>query len=332
LSGDDMSVKKKALITGITGMDGSHLAEFLLSENYDVFGMDRWKSVYNYQNIEHILDKISLVKGDLTDQNSIVRCINKVEPDEIYNLGAQSFVAESWNTPEATSNVTGLGCLRVLEAIKETNKSIKMYQASSSEMYGINKNISNESSPMTAASPYGVSKLFAHRMAKNYRESYGMFVCCGILFNHESERRGKHFVTRKITDGVARIKLGVTEKIYLGNINSVRDWGYAPDYVKGMWQMMQLENPDDFVLATGEIRSVKDFLDAAFKHIGCDNWSKYVAIDQKYIRPLDLDYLYGDFSKAQNTFNWSPETKFNDWVGRMINNDIDLVKREQKNG
>ena len=323
-----MSEKKRALITGITGMDGSHLADFLLSKNYEVYGMDRWKSVCNHQNLNHNINFITLVKGDLTDQNSIVRCIEQVNPHEIYNLAAQSFVAESWNTPESTSNVTGLGTLRVLEAIRETNKSIKMYQASSSEMYGVNKNISNETSPMMAASPYGVAKLFAHRMAKNYRDSYNMFVSCGILFNHESERRGKHFVTRKITHGVAKIKLGLSEKIYLGNINSIRDWGYAPDYVRGMWQMMQLDQPDDFVLATGEIRSVKDFLSCAFSYIGIEDWTNYVEIDNKYIRPLDLDYLYGDYSKAYQTFNWKPETKFDIWVGKMIDNDIQLLLKE----
>lgn len=325
-----MSNKKRVLITGITGMDGSHLAEFLLSKNYEIFGMDRWKSNNDYQNINRIIDKIHIVKGDLTDQNSITRCIKQTQPHEIYNLGAQSYVAESWNTPETTSNVTGLGCLRVLEAIREIDKSIKMYQASSSEMYGINKSISNENSPMTAASPYGVSKLFAHRMAKNYRESYGMFVCCGILFNHESERRGKNFVTRKITHGVARIKLGIEKKIYLGNIDSVRDWGYAPDYVKGMWQMMQLDQPDDFVLATGQIRTVRDFLTIAFNYIGIEDWSEYVSIDKQYIRPLDLDYLYGDYSKAYETFGWKPETKFTDWVGKMIDNDISILKGDTK--
>lgn len=325
-----MSNKKRVLITGITGMDGSHLAEFLLSKNYEIFGMDRWKSNNDYQNINRIIDKIHIVKGDLTDQNSITRCIKQTQPHEIYNLGAQSYVAESWNTPETTSNVTGLGCLRVLEAIREIDKSIKMYQASSSEMYGINKSISNENSPMTAASPYGVSKLFAHRMAKNYRESYGMFVCCGILFNHESERRGKNFVTRKITHGVAHIKLGIEKKIYLGNIDSVRDWGYAPDYVKGMWQMMQLDQPDDFVLATGQIRTVRDFLTTAFNYIGIEDWSEYVSIDKQYIRPLDLDYLYGDYSKAYETFGWKPETKFTDWVGKMIDNDISILKGDTK--
>lgn len=318
--------KKRAFITGITGMDGSHLADFLLSIGYEVYGLIRWKSSECNINIQHISKDIVLLKGDLSDQNSIMRCLKTCEPDEIYNLGAQSYVAESWNVPEQTSNITGLGCLRVLEAVREFNKDIKIYQASSSEMFGLNKNICNENSPMLGASPYGVSKIFAHRMSQNYRNSHNMFVSCGILFNHESERRGKHFVTRKITDGVAKIKLGLQDKLYLGNLDSVRDWGYAPDYVLGMWKMLQLDQPDDFVLATGEIRTIKDFLNTAFKIIDIDDWSNYVEIKQEFLRPFDLDFLRGDYSKAKKYLNWSPKTKFEVWVEKMIKNDIEQLK------
>lgn len=320
-------IRKKALITGITGMDGSHLAEYLLSKNYDIYGMNRWKSTENYSNISHILDKITILKGDLIDQNSILRCLKYCDPDEVYNLGAQSYVAESWNTPEQTSNVTGLGCLRVLEAVREFNKNIKIYQASSSEMFGINRNICNEDSPMLGASPYGVSKIYAHRISQNYRKSYDMFVSCGILFNHESERRGKHFVTRKITHGVAKIKLGLEKKIYLGNLNSIRDWGYAPDYVVGMWKMLQLDQPDDFVLATGETRTIKDFLNTSFQCVGIKDWTNYVEVKNEFIRPLDLDYLHGDYSKARKILDWKPETKFETWVEKMINHDLKILER-----
>ncbi len=245
--------KKRALVTGITGMDGSHLADLLLSKDYEVFGLERRTSVKNNTNVEHLDGKINIISGDLTDQNSILRAIKQSEPDEIYNIGAQSFVAESWNTPEMTSNTTGMGVLRMLEAIREYGKKTKFYQASSSEMFGkMGTEPANENTPFYPRSPYGVAKLYGHWITKNYRESYDMFNCSGILFNHESERRGHEFVTRKITDGVAKIHLGLADKLYLGNLDAKRDWGYAPDYVEGMWLMMQQEKSDDYVLATGK--------------------------------------------------------------------------------
>ena len=260
---------KVALITGISGMDGSHLADFLLKQNYKVYGMERRSSSANSTNIKHLIGKITILNGDMTDQNSLLRCLKESNPDEVYNLAAQSFVGESWNTPEYTSNVTGLGVLRILEAIREFNPKIKFYQASSSEMFGrMVENPATENTPFYPRSPYGVSKLYGHWITKNYRESYDMFACSGILFNHESERRGIEFVTRKISNGVAKIKLGLADHITLGNLDAKRDWGYAPDYVKAMWLMLQQEEPDDFVISTGKTHSIREFLDIAFNHIG----------------------------------------------------------------
>jgi len=317
---------KSALITGINGMDGSHLADFLLEKGYKVYGVERRSSVKNRTNTGHLEEKITFLPGDLTDQNSLIRCIKQSQPDEVYNLAAQSFVGESWNTPEQTSDVTGLGALRVLEAIREyatKPTQIKFYQASSSEMFGrMVENPASESTPFYPRSPYGISKLYAHWITKNYRESYGMFSCSGILFNHESERRGLEFVTRKITDGVAKIKLGLADYITLGNLDAKRDWGYAPDYVEAMWLMMQQENPDDFVIATGEIHSIRDFLDLAFKEVGIIDWSKYVKQDPRFMRPAEVDVLRGDYSKAKKILNWSPKVGFNQLVKIMINNDI----------
>ena len=245
-------MKKRALITGINGMDGSHLADFLLDKNYEVFGVERRSSVKNRTNTAHLEDKITFLNGDLTDQNSLLRCLKQSTPHEVYNLAAQSFVGESWNTPEHTSDVTGLGCLRILEAIREHDSGIRFYQASSSEMFGrMIENPAKETTPFYPRSPYGVAKLYAHWITKNYRESYNMFNCSGILFNHESERRGLEFVTRKITDGVARISLGMSDSISLGNLDAKRDWGYAPDYVEAMWLMLQQDSPDDYIIATG---------------------------------------------------------------------------------
>lgn len=320
--------KKRALITGITGMDGSHLADLLLSKGYDVFGLERRTSTKNTTNIEHILDDINIVPGDLTDQNSILRAIKESEPHEIYNIGAQSFVAESWNTPESTSNTTGLGVLRMLEAIRESGRDIRFYQASSSEMFGkMGTEPANENTPFYPRSPYGVAKLYGHWITKNYRESYDMFNCSGILFNHESERRGHEFVTRKITDGVAKIHLGLADKLYLGNLDAKRDWGYAPDYVEAMWLMLQQDNPDDYVIATNKVYSVRDFLNLAFAEVGLD-WSKYVVQDPKLFRPAEVDFLLGDSTKAKKQLNWEPKTNITDMVHTMVHNDIKLLERK----
>jgi GDPmannose 4,6-dehydratase len=321
------SKNKTALITGISGMDGSHLADFLLEKGYEVFGMERRSSYVNNINTVHLEGKITILNGDMTDQNSLLRCLKESNPDEVYNLAAQSFVGESWNTPEQTSNVTGLGVLRVLEAIREFNPKIKFYQASSSEMFGrMVENPANENTPFYPRSPYGVSKLYGHWITKNYRESYGMYACSGILFNHESERRGIEFVTRKISDGVARIKLGLADDITLGNLDAERDWGYAPDYVEAMWLMLQQESPDDYVIATGEKHSIRDFLDAAFKCVGIDDWSGYIKQDPRFMRPAEVDVLRGDGSKAKKELGWSPRTNFNELVQKMVKNDLNLLK------
>ena len=319
--------KKRALVTGISGMDGSHLADFLLEKGYEVFGVERRASTKNIRNTSHLLDKVNFIMGDLSDQNSLLRCLNESQPDEVYNLAAQSFVAESWNTPEQTSEITGLGVLRMLEAIRMYGKELKFYQASSSEMFGrMSENPANEKTPFYPRSPYGVSKLYGHWITKNYRESYDMFNCSGILFNHESERRGHEFVTRKITDGVAKIKLGLADDITLGNLDALRDWGYAPDYVEAMWLMMQQDTPDDYVIATGESYSVRDFLTEAFKHIGITDWSKYVKQDPRFMRPAEVDYLKGDATKAENELGWRRKTSFPALVAKMVDNDVNLLK------
>jgi GDPmannose 4,6-dehydratase len=319
--------KKRALITGINGMDGSHLADLLLSKDYEVFGLERRSSLKVRDNTRHIEEKISYIMGDLTDQNSLLRALKESEPDEVYNLAAQSFVGESWNTPEQTSNVTGLGALRILEAIREFDKDIRFYQASSSEMFGrMVENPANENTPFYPRSPYGVSKLYAHWITKNYRESYGMFNCSGILFNHESERRGPEFVTKKIATGVAKISLGLQDKIYLGNLKAKRDWGYAPDYVEAMWLMLQSEKPDDYVIATGTCYAVEDFLDVAFSHIGISDWKNYVLIDPKLFRPAEVDVLLGNAHKAQKELGWEPKTKFEELVKIMVKSELSKHK------
>jgi GDPmannose 4,6-dehydratase len=319
---------KTALITGIGGMDGSHLADLLLTKGYKVYGMDRRSSSLNITNIKHLVDKITILNGDMTDQNSLLRCLKESNPDEVYNLAAQSFVGESWNTPEYTSNVTGLGVLRILEAIREFNPKIKFYQASSSEMFGrMVENPAKESTPFYPRSPYGVAKLYGHWITKNYRESYNMFACSGILFNHESEKRGIEFVTRKISDGVARIQLGLADHISLGNLDAKRDWGYAPDYVEAMWLMLQQEKPDDYVIATGETYSIREFLDIAFKHIGINNWEPHTKQDPRFMRPAEVDVLRGDFSKAKEKLGWNPKTSFVDLVKKMVDNDIKLLSK-----
>ena len=319
-------MKKRALITGITGMDGSHLADFLLAKDYEVFGLVRRVSTPNIVNIAHIVDKVHLLNGDLTDQNSFLRDLKDCEPDEVYNSGAQSFVKESWSSPETTSNVTGFGCLRMLEAIRESKRPVKFYQASSSEMFGkMSTKLANENTIFYPRSPYGVSKLYAHWMTINYRESYGMFNCSGILFNHESERRGLEFVTRKITDGVAKIKLGLEKDIKLGNLDAIRDWGYAPDFVEAMWMMMQVNEPSDYVIATGKTHTVRDFLTLAFKEIGIDDWTNYVKSTSDNMRPAEVDYLCGDYSKAKNTFGWEPKHSLEQIVQIMVKTDLERL-------
>ena len=318
-------MRKIAFITGIAGMDGSHLADFLLSKGYKVYGLIRRSSNFNPTNISHLLDKVTLLKGDITDQNSLLRALKESNPDEVYNLAAQSFVGESWNTPEQTSEVTGLGVLRILESIREFNPKIKFYQASSSEMFGrMVENPSNEKSPFYPRSPYGVSKLYGHWITINYRESYNIFACSGILFNHESERRGIEFVTRKITDGIAKIVSGKQDFLFLGNLEAKRDWGYAPDYVEAMWLMLQNNSPSDYVIATGESHSIRDFLDIAFNIVGENQWDKFIKIDKKYFRPAEVDVLKGDSTKARELLGWKPKTNFNELVKKMLINDLKL--------
>lgn len=321
-------IKKRALISGINGMDGSHLAEFLISKGYEIYGIERRKANEERNNTIHISDKIIYLKGDLADQNSLVRCLKESNPHEIYNLAAQSFVEDSWDTPEAIANTTGLGVLRMLEAIREYgNKDIRFYQASSSEMFGkMVENPANENTPFYPRSPYGVAKLYGHWICKNYRESYGMYNCSGILFNHESERRGKQFVTRKITNGIAKIYLGLEDTLSLGNLKASRDWGYAPDYVEGMWLMLQQDMPDDYVLATGVTHTIEEFLNEAFSVIGVNDWSKYVIKDPKFYRPAEVDVLKGDYSKAKDILGWEPKTSFKEIISKMLINDINLLK------
>ena len=316
---------KRALITGITGMDGSHLADFLLDKGYEVFGMERRTSTKNRVNTSHLENKITFLMGDLTDQNSLLRVLKESDPDEVYNLASQSFVKESWNTPEQSADATGAGTLRMLEAIRMSGKSPKFYQASTSEMFGKMEDLADEDTKFHPRSPYGVAKLYAHWISVNYRESYDMFNVCGLLFNHESERRGREFVTRKITDGVARIQLGLEDYVTLGNLDVKRDWGYAPDYVEAMWMMLQQDTPQNYVIATGEYHTLEDFLDSSFKHIGIDDWSKYVKQDERYMRPADVYYLRGDSTRAKNELGWEPKTSFEDMVSKMVTNDIELL-------
>lgn len=320
---------KKALITGITGQDGSYLTELLLEKGYEVHGIIRRSSSFNTERIDHIYSdphientKLFLHYGDLSDSSNICRILEKVEPDEIYNLGAQSHVRVSFDTPEYTGDVVGLGTLRILDAIKDTKIKSKFYQASSSELYGKVQEIpQKETTPFYPRSPYAVAKLYSYWITVNYRESYDMFNCNGILFNHESPRRGETFVTRKITKALAKIVAGKQDKLYLGNIDAKRDWGYAKDYVEAMWLMLQQETPDDYVVATGETYSVKDFLTEAFKAVNLD-WEKYVVIDSKYFRPAEVELLIGDPTKAKQKLNWTPKTSFKELVKIMVEADL----------
>ena len=326
---------KKALITGVNGMDGSHLADLLLKKGYEVYGMERRSSQKNRTNTAHLErnENFHFITADMTDQNSLYRALRDSQPNEVYNLAAQSFVGSSWTIPKQTSDVNGLGVLRLLEAIREyeqdTGETVKFYQASTSEMFGqMVENPSRETTPFYPRSPYGVAKLYAYWMVKNYRESYGMFACNGILFNHESERRGIEFVTRKISDGVAKIKLDLADSIALGNLDAKRDWGYAPDYVEGMWAMMQQDEPDDYVLATGKSHSIRDFLDIAFDEVGIDNWEDLVVIDPQFFRPAEIEVLRGDATKAKEMLGWTPTTSFEELVRKMVRNDLALIQQQ----
>lgn len=318
-----------ALITGITGQDGSYLAELLLSKGYDVYGIVRRLSIPNIENIKYILDDVCLVEGDLTDQPSLNSIMCDIQPNEIYNLGAQSFVGTSWKQPILTTEITGLGAVRVFEATKQHCPDAKIYQASSSEMFGkVQETPQNESTMFYPRSPYGCAKLYAHWMGINYRESYGMHISNGILFNHESKRRGIEFVTRKISNGVAEINRGISSELRLGNLNANRDWGYAGDYVKAMWLMLQQDQPDDYVIATGVQHSIRDFLEIAFSMVDLD-YRDYVIIDPAFYRPAEVETLQGDYSKAKEVLNWKSEVSFKELVHSMVSNDIALVG-EQK--
>lgn len=325
---------KTALITGITGQDGSYLAEFLLKKNYIVHGLIRRSSTFNIERIKHLLDyphkdeRLFLHYGDLSDSGSINSILAKTSPDEIYNLGAQSHVRVSFDIPEYTSDVTGLGTLRMLEAMRRYVPAAKFYQASSSEMFGdVKETPQNESTPFNAQSPYGIAKVFAHETAGRYRDAYGLFISCGILFNHESPRRGENFVTKKIVQSIARIKAGLQNKLYLGNLSAKRDWGYAPEYVEAMWLMLQQEKPDDFVIATGETHTVKEFVEAAFKRAGIKNYKKYIEIDERYYRPNEVNLLLGDIAKARKILKWSPKTKFAELVNIMMDFELKNITK-----
>jgi len=329
-----MKESKKALITGITGQDGSYLAEFLIKKGYTVYGIIRRSSSFNTQRIDHLYQdpheknrKLNLVYGDLNDASSLNLLIKNICPDEIYNLGAQSHVKVSFEVPEYTAEVTGLGTTRLLEAIRDSGVKTKFYQASSSEMYGkVLETPQSEETPFYPRSPYGAAKVYAYWMTVNYREAYNMFACNGILFNHESPRRGETFVTRKITMALAKIKLGLQKKLYLGNLDAKRDWGFAGDYVEAMWLMLQQPKADDFVIATGETHSVKEFLQEAFDYAKLD-WKKYVAIDKRYLRPTEVDLLLGDSSKARRVLKWKPKVNFKQLVRMMVDSDMQVVRQ-----
>jgi GDPmannose 4,6-dehydratase len=319
---------KTALITGITGQDGSYLADLLLEKGYKVFGMVRRSSVEKLDRIEHIRDRIEFVQADLLDQLSIINAVKHVMPDEIYNLAAMSFVPTSWSQPVLTGEFTALGVTRMLEAIRLVKKDARFYQASSSEMFGKVKAVpQDEETPFHPRSPYGVAKVYGHYITLNYRESYDIFASSGILFNHESPRRGLEFVTRKVTDAVARIKLGMQDYLYLGNMDAKRDWGYAKDYVRAMWLMLQQEKAEDFVVATGHTHSVKEWVQAAFSCAGLD-WHKYVKTDQSLLRPAEVDLLIGDGSKAKEKLGWEPEVDFEGLVKLMVENDYNSLKNK----
>ena len=338
---------KKALITGITGQDGSYLAELLLEKGYEVYGIWRRKSVVDYGNVDHIKDKINFIYADMTDVVSLMTAMRISDADEVYNLAAQSFVATSWEQPLATADIDALGVTNMLEAIRAVKPTARFYQASTSEMFGLVQEIpQKETTPFYPRSPYGVAKLYGHWITKNYRESFGMYTCSGILFNHESERRGKEFVTRKITNAVARIKLGLQDCLELGNMDSKRDWGHSKDYVKAMWLMLQQDTPDDYVIATNETRTVREFVDIAFNAAGIElewkgsgvdetavnkaNGKTVVKVNKKFFRPAEVDLLLGDPTKAETKLGWKREIDFKELVTRMVRNDLELTEKEIK--
>ena len=324
-------MKKTALITGITGQDGSYLAELLLEHDYRVVGMTRRTSTDVHERIEHLIDDIEFVSGDLLDQTSMTKIVETVRPDEVYNLAAQSFVPTSWTQPVLTGEFTALGVTRILEAIRAINPAIRFYQASSSEMFGkVTEVPQRESTAFYPRSPYGVAKVYGHWITVNYRESFDMFAVSGILFNHESPRRGKEFVTRKISDGVARITLGLASELRLGNLEAKRDWGFAGDYVRAMWMMLQQPNPEDYVIATGRTHSVRDFVRIAFEAAGLGNYEPYVKLDPRFVRPAEVDLLIGDSSKAKQHLQWEPTVTFEQLVEMMVRADIDRLSSARK--
>jgi GDPmannose 4,6-dehydratase len=321
----------KALITGVTGQDGSYLAEFLIDKGYDVYGMVRRSSTESFERISHIKHKLHLVQADLLDELSLIKMMTEIMPDEIYNLAAMSFVPTSWDQPILTGEFTGIGVVRVLEAMRRVCPKAKFYQASSSEMYGKVREVpQTEQTPFYPRSPYGAAKAFGHYITVNYRESYNLFAVSGILFNHESPRRGKEFVTRKVTDAVARIRLGQTKELRMGNLDSKRDWGFAGDYVEAMWRMLQQNTPDDYVVATGMAHSVKELVEVAFDHVGL-RWEKYVVLDPAFVRPAEVDHLLGDSSKARRVLGWKPKVDFSGLVKMMVDADLERVKKEMAN-
>jgi GDPmannose 4,6-dehydratase len=320
---------KKALITGITGQDGSYLAEFLLSMGYEVYGFVRRTSTLKYERISHIQDQLKLISGDMSDQTSMTRALAAIQPDEVYNLAAQSFVQTSWQQPVFTGDVTALGVTRLLDAIMTVNPSIRFYQASSSEMFGKVQEVpQRETTPFYPRSPYGVAKVYGHWITVNYRESYDLHASSGILFNHESPRRGLEFVTRKVSYNVARIKLGLSNELRMGNLDSQRDWGFAGDYVKAMWMMLQRDTPDDYVVATGVTHSVERLLEVAFNHVDLD-WKNYVVQDPEFMRPAEVDLLIGDASKAGSVLGWEPTVSFEQLVMMMVDADLEMLKKAQ---
>jgi GDPmannose 4,6-dehydratase len=320
-------MQRKALITGITGQDGSYLAEFLLEKNYRVSGLVRRSSTINFERITHLQDKVELIPGDLLDQSSLITALQKCEPDEVYNLAAQSFVPTSWTQPVLTGEFTALGVTRMIEAIRVVNPAIRFYQASSSEMFGmVAESPQNEATRFYPRSPYGVAKLYGHWITVNARESYGLFGCSGILFNHESPRRGIEFVTRKVSYNVARIKLGLQKKLQMGNLEAERDWGFAGDYVRAMWLMLQQDAPDDYVIATGTSHSVKHLLELAFAHVGL-NFQDHVEIAQDLLRPADVFHLRGDYTKARQRLGWEPKVSFEQMTEMMVDSDLELISR-----
>jgi GDPmannose 4,6-dehydratase len=320
-------LSKSVLITGITGQDGSYLAEFLLEKGYKVYGLLRRTSIIIDDRIEHLMKEVELLDGDLLDQLSLIKAMQVSKPDEVFNLAAQSFVPTSWQQPVLTGEYTAIGVTKILEAVRLVDRPVKFYQASSSEMFGKVLEVpQSETTPFYPRSPYGVSKVYGHWITVNYRESYDMFAVSGILFNHESPRRGLEFVTRKISNGVARIKLGLEKEIRLGNLEARRDWGFAGDYVRAMWLMLQQDEPDDYVVATGETHAVREFVELAFQTAGIPNWQDYVVIDQRYFRPAEVDLLVGDPTKAKTKLGWTPEVTFEQLVKRMVEADINLNK------